>query len=155
MGDVPNHALRIDHLTPTHQRRLRWFADKKGSRLPFPPPIADGQFLATRAKGIYKPAGIEYALSVRVMLSSPYADKPVEEFPDGSWSLQYFQESLDTSTTGEQYTNTALLQCQQDDVPVGVLIQVSTDPTTYEVLGLAKVMGWSSGFFTFESATLA
>ncbi len=88
------------------------------------------------------------------MLSSPYADKPVEEFPDGSWSLQYFQESLDTSAAGEKYTNTALVRCQQDGVPLGVLAQMSTGPTTYEVLGGAKVVGWSSGFFTLESASL-
>ena len=151
---MPHHRLSIDKLSPSHQQRIRWFHEHTGESTPFPSPIAEGIFLATRAKGIYKPAGLGYALSIRVMLSSPYADKPVEVHPDGSWQLLYFQENTDPSELDREYTNRALVRCHDDYIPIGVLVQSSLKPVRYDVLGLARVMGWKNGFFTFESATI-
>jgi putative restriction endonuclease len=148
------HRLSIGHLTPSHQRRLRWFQEHAGTVTPFPSPVADGELLATRAKGIYKPKGFDYGLSIRVMLSSPYADKAVEHDQDGTWSLQYFQENTDPSMFDREYTNRAMIRCRDDNVPVGVLIQKSLRPVQYEVLGLARVMGWADGFFSLESAQI-
>ena len=147
-----HHAVEIDWLTRSHQLGLCWFAERAGSLSPFPPPLEDGTLLATRAKGIYKPAGLDYALSIRLMLSSPYADKTVERHADGTWSLKYFQENTDPNAVAQEYTNRALIRCQQDGVPIGVLVQQSTRPVEYEVLGLARVLGWEQGYFTLESA---
>jgi hypothetical protein len=125
-----------------------------GKTVPLPAPLEGGSHLVTRAKGIYKPADLDHALSVRVMLSSPYADKAVEQAADGSWSLQYFQENTDPDAVMGEYTNRGLFRCKEDRVPVGVLVQDSVKPARYEVLGLALVVSWAAGFFTLESARL-
>jgi hypothetical protein len=90
-----------------------------------------------------------------MMLSSPYADKAVEEDPNGDWTLQYFQENSDPHQKLREYTNRGLDRCQHDRVPVGVLVQTSAKPVRYLVLGLALVTGWEDGFFRLESAALA
>lgn len=148
---MESHGVDLTHLNDGHRRRLGWFERHAGTNLPFPEPTSDGP-LVTRAKGIYKPAGLPYTLSVRVMINSPYADKAVEEFPDGTWSLQYFQENPDPARKHREYTNRGLSQCQHDRVPVGVLVQTSVSPVRYDVLGIAHVVGWNAGFFSLESA---
>lgn len=141
-------------MSATHKERLLWFQSRAGREVPFPSPLRDGLFVVTRAKGIYKPADLEYALSVRVMLSSPYADKSVERHSDGTWSLDYFQENPDPAAVRGEYTNRGLLACSRDDVPVGVLVQTLLKPVRYDVLGLARVEGWSNGFFRLSSTQL-
>ena len=148
---MPSDGLGLSHLPDSHRERLEWFAKHRGQEVPFPEPLPGGLHLATRAKGIYKPAGIDHALSVRVMISSPYADKAVDRRPDGSWSLDYFQENPDPGAGHDEYTNRAMVRCITDQVPVGVLYQTQAEPARYEVLGLAIVTGWSSGFFRLES----
>lgn len=143
-------TIDFSSLEPHHRRRLEWFDEHTGATVPFPEPTADGP-LATRAKGIYKPAGLEHALSVRVVINSPYADKAVERSPDGTWSLRYFQENPDPAQKMGEYTNRGLDRCQQDAVPVGVLVQTSVGPVRYDVLGLALVTSWEAGFFVLES----
>lgn len=145
------HPVDLSRLPEHHRGRLSWFANNAGQNLPFPAPTDDGH-LVTRAKGIYKPAGVVHALSVRVMMTSPYADKAVERWPDGSWSLQYFQENSDPAQKMGEYTNRGLDRCQRDQVPVGVMVQTAQDPVRYDVLGLALVTGWDAGFFSLESA---
>lgn len=148
------HRVDLSRLTCHHRRRLEWFAHNAGSDLPFPAPLTDGP-LVTRAKGIYKPAGLQHALSIRVMVSSPYADKAVERLDDGAWLLRYFQEGTVPDQKLAYYTNRGPDQCQQDHVPVGVLVQTSVKPVRYDILGLALVTGWDRGLFTLESARLA
>lgn len=148
---MPVHQISIKHLSASHRGRLRWFESHAGQTVPFPNKTADG-LLVTRAKGIYKPADLRHALSIRVMLSSPYADKAVREQTDGTWSLEYFQENPDPAELMSEYTNRGLLECCNDRVPVGVLVQTSTKPVRYDVLGLAIVTGWSDGLFSLESA---
>ena len=151
MSGVQIHRVDISSFAKHHRRRLEWFERNAGSNEPFPRLTSDGP-LVTRAKGIYKPAGLDYALSVRVMVSSPYADKAVEWSSNGGWSLQYFQENPDPAQKMSEYTNRGLARCQQDRVPIGVLVQTSVRPVRYDVLGLALVVDWDDGFFTLESA---
>ncbi len=148
---MPLHRISSGQLPATHRNRLSWFEANSGEEVPFPEATADG-YLATRAKGIYKPADTEYALSVRVMLSSPYADKSVEHDADGGWSLLYFQENPDPSALMSEYTNLGLLRCREDRVPVGVMVQLSKKPVRYRVEGLALVTNWEAGLFTLEGA---
>jgi hypothetical protein len=61
-----------------HRAALEWFATKQGTVQPWPKAInVDGEviILANRLKGIYKPAWTKYALIVRQILDSPYADR--------------------------------------------------------------------------------
>jgi putative restriction endonuclease len=138
-------------LEERHQRALEWFDDNSGRIVGWPGQLADGTLLASKAKGIYKPAWSKYAISIRQSLDGPYPDKPVLDRPDGTWLFEYFQESLEESQFERQFTNRALLECLADVVPVGVLLQLTPKPSsTYRVLGLALVTGFSAGYFSFE-----
>jgi hypothetical protein len=66
-------------LNPGHRQRLEWFEERQGQISPFPPPLNDGMLLAAKAKGIYKPKELAYAVSIRINLGSPYA----------GWAMRY------------------------------------------------------------------
>ena len=113
--------------------------------------MPDGTFLVNKAKGIHKPAGLKYALSVRQSLNGPYADRDPVIHPDGSWTYQYFQEQPDPAKRDTMFTNVALLECQKDGIPIGVLRQVKAKPDPrYRVMGLALVREWKDGYFRLE-----
>jgi hypothetical protein len=81
--------------------------------------------LAARAKGIYKPAELDHAVSIRINVGSPYADGVPVPTGDGGWLLSYHQEGTDPADRDRQYTNRALMRCIADQVPVGVLREVA------------------------------
>lgn len=143
-------ATRID---PDHRQRLAWFEDHQGEIWPFPPPLEGRLRLAARAKGIYKPAELDHAVSIRINVGSPYADGVPVPADDGGWLLSYHQEGNDLVDRDRQYTNRALTRCIVDQVPVGVLREVAPDRhrTQYEVLGLALPITWSDGYFFLQS----
>jgi putative restriction endonuclease len=143
-------ALQV--LPDRHQQALRWFADREGREISWPRPLADGTLLACRPKGIYKPAWSRHALSVRESLRRPYPDEEPVARADGSWTYRYFQENLNPDARDSQFTNTGLLACIEDAVPVGVFRQVAKKPARYQVLGVAFVRAWRDGFFEVESA---
>jgi putative restriction endonuclease len=111
-----------------------------------------GPRLATRAKGIYKPAGSDYARSVSQRLGSPYADEPLDSEAAGGWRYRYHREGLGASTN---VANEGLVRCMEDGVPVGLLIQVAEDPSRYRVLGLAAVRAFENDFFLLEGPVSA
>lgn len=141
----------LERLAPAHRAALQWFKDFEGQEVEWPKPLPDGTFIVNKAKGIHKPKDIDYAVSVRQSLNSPYADhEPVIGF-NGSWTYRYFQEQLDPAERDRQFTNRALLACKADGVPVGVLRQVKAKPNPrYLVLGLALVTEWNDGYFQLE-----
>lgn len=77
-------------LTPRHVEALAWFHERVGQEVGWPGSL-NGMFLANKAKGIHKPAGLEYALSVRQSLNGPYNDA-LHWASDGSWYLRYHHE---------------------------------------------------------------
>jgi putative restriction endonuclease len=142
---MPLQKLRTAsvELPPRHRKALDWFAENAETIQKWPGPLPDGTFLASRAKGIYKPEWSKYALSIRQTLKSPYDDHEPVYDADGSWTYLYFEE----------YTNVALMDCIKDRVPIGVMRQVQDKPNVrYKVLGLAYVTGWEDGFFTLSNA---
>ena len=52
-----------------------------------------GRPLVSPAKGIYKPADLPYALSIKIMLNSPYKDGVPVPTPGGGWVLEYHEEN--------------------------------------------------------------
>lgn len=139
----------IDHLSDSHKNALLWFQQHQGKDVPWPKPMPDKTFLVNKAKGIHKPAGLKYALSVRQSLKGPYADRDPVIHADGSWTYQYFQEQPDPAKRDTMFTNVALLACQKDEIPIGVLRQVKAKPNPlYRVMGLALVREWNDGYFT-------
>lgn len=138
-------------LPASHKEALLWFHEHRDQEVTWPSPLQNGMFLVNRAKGIHKPAGSAYALSVRESLKGPYPDREPEFAPDGSWTYPYFQELADPGDRDSTYTNRALLACERDEVPVGVIRQVKAKPNPrYKVLGLALVRGWKDGYFLLE-----
>lgn len=145
---------RLAELPERHRRALHWFATHAGTEHAWPEPFQhDGgeTLLATRAKGIYKPAWSRYALSVRQTLGGKYPDQDPVVRPDGTWLYPYFQENEDPGARDDEYTNRGLIECWRDRVPVGGLRQVTARPEPrYLVLGLALVAGWDGGYFFLE-----
>lgn len=109
--------------------------------------------MVSAPKGIYKPAGDRYALTVRVMRDSPYHDGEIFEDEDG-WFMAYHQEGSDPSKRDTFYTNRALAHCMRDNVPVGVLLEEPSvrREVRYRVLGLAYVERWLDGYYFLRSA---
>lgn len=133
-------------LAVAHALALDWFNSRAATTVNWPAP-QNGIFLANKAKGIHKPAGWQYALSIRLTLDGPYVDLH-QKLDHGAWQLEYNQEGDDPA----YFTNRALLACLRDEVPVGVLKQTRSKPTSeYLVLGLGDVVGFVNGKFTIKS----
>jgi len=106
--------------------------------------------------GIYKPSWSEYALSIVMKLSSPYAHKDEIVFlEDGRWLMLYSPRS------GGLYhsDNRALVRCMEERIPIGVFKQLTgkTDRyygSTYRVLGLGLITSYDikADVFVVESA---
>ena len=138
-----------DHLTA-----LQWFRDHAGQEVAWSDMQAfSGEHvrIINQAKGIYKPAYTDYALSVRQTLDGPYADRPIERREDGSWQYLYYQENQDPADRDKAATNRGLMKCMEDGIPIGVLLQSTPKPgVRYDVLGLALVADWRDGYFVLE-----
>lgn len=145
-------ALAVLPLSSDHRDLLRWFEERAGQISGFPKRLPDGRFLVSAPKGIYKPADLPYALSVRVNLHSRYSDGKRIDRPDQSWAFAYHQENPDVTQRDREYTNRALMRCIEDGVPVGVLFERDRlrGRSQYDVLGLALPVDWREGYFLFE-----
>lgn len=132
---------------------LEWFHERAGQEIgwPSPSPVDTLEHVVTSAKGIYKPAGFDVALSVRQVLGGPYADKEIVDRDSGGWVYAYHQERHDPAERDLDARNRALMQNIATGSPVAVLIQTKRKPPVrYRVQGLAVVTGWSDGFFYLE-----
>ncbi|MGO4438566.1 HNH endonuclease [Rhizobium sp. RAF56] len=145
----------IGQITAEHRIALDWFRKNAGRAVSWAEMQAyadTGARLVNQAKGIYKPAYTDYALSVRQTLNGPYADRPVTPMENGAWEYRYFQEGALPKDRDQAATNRGLVRCMEDGVPVGVLLQRKPKPgVTYDVLGLATVVEWSDGYFILRS----
>ncbi len=141
---------RLATLSPEHRAALEWFETRRGDLIGWPKPL-NGLFLVNRPKGIHKPKGWDYTLSVRQSLVGPYADRPPVGSVDDAWTYDYFQEGQDPAHRNDYATNRGLMACLKDDVPVAVLIQEQGRPNVrYRVRGLAKVVDWVDGHFKLQ-----
>jgi putative restriction endonuclease len=145
-------AELIARISPEHRRRLAWFEEHQGEVSPAPAPLEGDLILVHPFKGIYKPAGLPYAVSIKIKINSPYADGVPVPTPGGGWLLQYHQENPDHARDTTP-ANEGLMQCIADQVPVGVLREQAPPRhrTRYDVLGLALPVRRSDGRFYLES----
>ena len=141
----------IKNLDNKHKSQLLWFWNNKNQIIKGWLPILENEvFLATKAKGIYKPQNNDYALSVRSSLSGPYDDN-LKKLENGKFSFRYFQENLNPKERDLEYTNLAMKKCMKDKVPIGVFIQKKEKPNPqYEVIGTGLVKSWDNGFFNID-----
>ncbi len=92
-------------------------------------------------KGIWKPAGTPYAVSVVQTHKGVYEDRDIIPSDEGTWTYFYHQQGKtleDLREPTRHYANIALMRCEQDGIPVGVIIPAE-DGRGYHVLGLAFV----------------
>lgn len=138
----------ISKLDEDHKEALKWFQENKDKEIRgWPEEKNLKYFLATRAKGIFKPRQIKYALSFRSSVNGPYDDN-LEQTKDGKFKFKYFQENKDVRKRDFEFTNRAVKHCINDVVPVGIIIQKSPKPDTkYLVLGTGVVKKWENGYF--------
>ena len=149
---MKNELYLLSGLSRQHKAALGWFRENHGKVVGWPAPLRGGTLLACRAKGIYKPAWTEYALSLRSSIKSAYADQEPVYDKHAGWTMKYFQEGTNPSSRDDYFTNRALLLCIRDFIPVGVLLQQTVKPAvSYLVLGLATVESWSDGYFLLRS----
>jgi putative restriction endonuclease len=135
-----------------HRSALAWFADNAGrtfAKRPFD--VGLPVKLTSLQKGIWKPAATPYALSVVQTHKGVYPDQPPEFATDGTWTYLYHQEGAtreDLADPTRRFANVALFQCMADGIPVGVI--TPSPGGGYQVLGLAFVEDWASGFFVLS-----
>jgi putative restriction endonuclease len=144
----------VARLSPNHHRQLAWFEEHESELSGFPGPLDDGLLLVSKAKGIYKPRGLPYAvISIRINLDSPYPDGVPEQAPGAGWLLSYHQENADPASRDQAFTNRGLMQCISDQIPVGVLREhpPQNSRSRYEILGLALPVRWADGYFFLHS----
>ena len=131
-------------ITPVHRIRLQWFLDYEGRIVPYSLIAAvRNPHLTSLPKGIYKPQGWDYSLSVKETLNSPYGDIPILTLANGDWVYRYHREDGD-----DRYTNIGLQNCIRDGIPVGVLIQVEPKPNVrYFIAGLGRIIAFDDPWF--------
>ena len=61
-------------ISTEHLRHLAWFEEHQDEVSPSPSRLEGGLRLVSTPKGIYKPADLRDALSIKINLDSPYAD---------------------------------------------------------------------------------
>jgi putative restriction endonuclease len=141
---------RLAALPLEHRLALEWFDARRGQDIAKPGPI-NGIHVFNPQTGIQKPAGWVHAVAIRQTLTSEYDDHAPVVATDGSWNYRYFQERTDPKKAARIATNRALIANRDDDVPVAVMIQVKPKPgVRYRVWGLAKVIGFSDGYFHLQ-----
>lgn len=134
-------AVRYD-LPAWHVAALQWFelnAGREFAQRPFDVglPIK----VTSLQKGIWKPGGTEYAVSVVQTHKGVYADQDPVYDEEGTWTYFYHQQGKapeDLRDPTRHYANVALMKCERDGVPVGVIIPAESG-RGYLVLGLAFV----------------
>lgn len=133
-----------------HVQALEWFEANGGrefARRPFD--VGLPKKVTSQQRGIWKPAGTPYALSVVQTHKGVYADQDPVHFEDGTWRYFYHQEGKspqDLQDPESLYSNAGLFKCWRDSVPVGVIIPAESG-RGYQVLGLAFVESYAGGYF--------
>ena len=111
MGMTRTIAEILSKLPTRHCAVLQWFTSHAGRSVKWPKPLqVEGAetLVASKAKGIYKPAWSAYAVSVRQSIGGPYPDKEPMTSSDGSWVYAYFQENHEASARDQESLSSKL-----------------------------------------------
>lgn len=106
--------------------------------------------LVAGQRGIHKPEGFDYALSVTDAGNSFYSDRVIEQ-DDGTWLFNYRAQEINEGSTRTYDTyNEALRKSMRDGLPVGVLVKADGMSGLYECKGLAFIESYADGVFTLH-----
>lgn len=125
---------------PEFARAYHWFINNQNIVGPRPygknTPLEIGFPLAAQ-RGIHKPKGSIYALSITSTNHESYAADALHHLDDGTWVLQYCAHHKNAGEKeGSPVYNQALRNCLKRGLPVGVFLQ---EGPSYRCLGLAFV----------------
>lgn len=143
----------LSAVSPEHGRALEWFVEHEGTVGPRPwrvdgKSVVPGVTMAmTAERGIHKPAGLDWALSIGATSGSLYLDgepTPVDKY---TWVLAYREHSGTQGRGLESRWNRALLRNLRDRIPVGVF--VPADGGANLNMGLAMPEDFDPGTGTF------
>lgn len=140
----------LKRVPDSYNDAYRWFLAHQGELGPRPfgnhAPKGIGVTLAAQ-RGIHKPSGMKYALSITSTNNQVYGGDQLHELDDGTWILQYCEHRRNAGEKeGSQQYNQSLRLCLRAGVPVGVFIR---EKTSYRCMGLAFVERFNeaSGLF--------
>jgi len=136
--------------TDPHNTARHWVAETRGayvtqSDLRNQADKVGVEHLFSAAKGIYKPAGSEYAFSIRHEPTGKYLDRD----PDHTgkiWSIFYDAETDSRTGAYAPSSTSALMRCIGDKMPVAVFWR-HEEGQSYENLGLGLPLEFSDGKF--------
>lgn len=125
-----------------HREVLDWFelnAGREFAERPFD--VGLSIKVTSLQKGIWKPKGTPYAVSVVQTHAGLYDDLDLIPSDEGTWTYYYHQQGKtleDLRNPERHFANVALMRCAADGIPVGVIIPAESG-RGYQVLGLAFV----------------
>ncbi|MCX8007453.1 MAG: HNH endonuclease [Coriobacteriia bacterium] len=147
MPIVDTGLARVE-ISQDHLDVLLWFEDHEGEVFDSRPrDVGLAYSVSAPQFGIWKPSGLDYALSVMQSHRRVYADLP-PYVVDGTWVYQYHQEGEGIVDRFGKARNRALDACRESGVPVGVLLaEPSRSRGAYKVLGVGFVTGYRDGYY--------
>tara|TARA_B100000575_G_C22920855_1_gene534204 strand:- start:225 stop:683 length:459 start_codon:yes stop_codon:yes gene_type:complete len=146
-----NYLENVQNLNREHRLRLDWFYENSDKITGWPDKVSNKYLLVSKAKGIFKPRDLKYALSVRENIDSSYDDKKVMYGENNQWTYTYHQEGFTSEDLKSLYTNRSLTYCFMDKIPVGVIKQIKKKPDPeYLILGCALVDTISNNHFVLK-----
>ena len=153
MADLNFFELTKD-LEKDHKKNLLWFWNNKSKIMKWAD-IRDSsetnKNFARVLKGIYRPAGTDYALAIKNLIASEYGSREslsVFEDDRGGW---YFEYPPETNPQGYTATNNGpLVKSSSMLLPVGFIYQVQKKPqqVLYKIYGpcLVRYQGQTDTF---------
>jgi|TARA_Y100000310_G_scaffold279950_1_gene299393 hypothetical protein len=138
-------------LKQKHKLALNWFQKNSGKEFKgWVPNLDQNVLLASKAKGIYKPKNLDFALSIRLSKDGPYNDQ-IQQEENGKISLKYFQENKNLNERDLEYTNVGLKRCMKETIPVGIIVQTSKKPNSkYKIMGTGLIKKWEDGYYFID-----
>ena len=137
-------AMRI--APPEYAKVYAWFIEHAGEVGPRPygDHHPDGMPIKLASqRGIHKPTGYQYALSINSSNKEKYAGDKLNYLDDGTWVMQYcaHRKNEGSKSAGSKEYNKSLRRCLQKGLPVGVFVKEKGGSRN---LGLAFIERYNS-----------
>ena len=113
----------------TDSSRLR--GERGVSKIPADNIVSEPHYMHNLVRGVYKPEGDEYALSIQMNPESKWGTEI--DFETGKWKIDYDFGEV------QRYSSdiNALTKCLQDDAPIGIILKLRRGEN--QILGLGKI----------------
>jgi len=113
----------------TDSSRLR--GERGVSKIPPDNIVSAPHYMHNLVRGVYKPEGDEYALSIQMNPESKWGTEI--DFETGKWKIDYDFGEV------QKYSSdiNALTKCMQDNVPIGIILKLRRGEN--QILGLGKI----------------